>query len=238
MTSPDARTFVLVHGTNSGGWCWGVVADRLRAKGHRVLTPTLTGCGERSHLMSADINLDTHITDVVNVIKWEELSRVVLCGHSSGGWAISGVVEKIPALIDSIVYLDAFLPKDGQRPFDMQSPGSQEAVLAAKEAGEISRPPGSKDRYNIDPRNRAWVDSLATPQPIGSSLQPIHLTGALERVPKKAYIRAIAYPHPYFSAYYEVLKNDPSWRRFEVDCGHLVMVDKPEELTGILIDVA
>ena len=169
MTNSDRRAFVLVHGTNSGGWCWRGVADRLRSQGHRVLTPTLTGCGERSHLMSADIDLDTHITDVVNVIKWEEVTDIVLCGHSSGGWVISGVVEQIPGLIDSIVYLDAFLPKDGQRPFDMQSSGSREAVLAAKAAGEISRPPGSKDRYNIDPRNQAWIESLATPQPIGSS---------------------------------------------------------------------
>ena len=238
MTNSDHRAFVLVHGTNSGGWCWRGVADRLRSQGHRVLTPTLTGCGERSHLMSADINLDTHIADVVNVIKWEEVTDVVLCGHSSGGWVISGVVEQIPALIDSIVYHDAFLPKDGQRPFDMQSPGSREAVLAAKAAGEISRPPGFKDRYNIDPRNQAWIESLATPQPIGSSLQPIHLTGALERVPKKTYIRATAYEHPYFGAYFDSLKQDPSWRLFELNCGHVVMVDLPDELTEILIEVA
>lgn len=238
MTNSNRRAFVLVHGTNSGGWCWRGVADRLRSQGHRVLTPTLTGCGERSHLMSADINLDTHIADVVNAIKWEEVTDVVLCGHSSGGWVISGVVEKIPALIDSIVYLDAFLPKDGQRPFDMQSPGSREAVLAAKAAGEISRPPGSKDRYNIDPRNQAWIESLATPQPIGSSLQSIHLTGALERVPKKTYIRATAYEHPYFGAYFADLKQDPTWRLFELNCGHIVMVDMPDELTEILIEVA
>jgi len=238
MVNSAPRSYVLVHGTNSGGWCWRGVADRLRAQGHRVLTPTLTGCGERSHLMSADINLDTHIADVVNVIKWEELTDVVLCGHSSSGWVISGVVEQIPELIDSIVYLDAFLPKDGQRPFEMQSPGSQEAVLAAHAAGEISRPPGSKDRYKINPVNRPWIESLATPQPIGSSLQPIHLTGAYERVPKKAYIRAAAYEHPYFGAYYEGLKDDPTWRRFELNCGHVVMVDMPDELTEILIDIA
>lgn len=238
MTSSEQRSFVLVHGTNSGGWCWRGVADRLRSQGHRVLTPTLTGCGERSHLMSADITLDTHIMDVVNVIKWEELSNVVLCGHSSSGWVISGVVEQIPELIGSIVYLDAFVPKDGQRPFDMQSESSREAVLEAQAAGEISRPPGNKDRYKIKPENRDWIESLATAQPIGSSLQRIHLTGAFERVPKKAYIRAIAYEHRYFGPYYDAFKNDPTWRAFELNCGHVVMVDMPDELTEILIDVA
>ena len=90
---PDPINFVLVHGAWHGGWCYARVRDILSAEGHRVFTPTLTGLGERSHLMSKNINLDTHITDVVNVIKWENLSDVVLCGHSYGGWIISGVAE-------------------------------------------------------------------------------------------------------------------------------------------------
>ena len=131
MANMNSRAFVLVHGTNVGGWCWRRVEDRLRHQGHRVFSPPLTGCGERSHLLTADIDLDTHITDVINVIRWEELTDVVLCGHSSGGWVISGVVEKIPELIHSIVYLDAFLPKNGQRALDMQSPDSKAAVIEA-----------------------------------------------------------------------------------------------------------
>ena len=238
MTTLDRHSYVLVHGTNAGGWCWRRVADLLQARGHRVFSPTLTGCGERSHLLTADIDLDTHITDVVNVIKWEELTEVVLCGHSSGGWVISGVVERVPELIRSIVYLDAFVPTDGQCAFDLQSPGSREAVLAAKGAGEIARPPGAMDRYKINLRDRAWVESLFTPQPIGPSLQRIHLTGARERVLKKAYIRATAYEHPHFGGYYDSLKNDPAWRVFEMDCGHVVMVDMPTELADILSKVA
>ena len=151
---------------------------------------------------------------------------------------ISGVVEQVPDLIDSIVYLDAFLPEDGQRAFDMQSPGSREAVLAARDAGEISRPPGSMERYNINTQDQAWFESLATAQPIGTSLQTIHLTGAIARVSKKAYIRATAYEHPYFSTYYDSLKGDPTWRLFELHCGHVVMADMPNELADILIEVA
>ena len=90
-----SHTFVLVHGAWHGGWCWQRVADRLRGGGHAVFTPTLTGLGERSHLLRGGIDLKTHITDIVNVMKWEGLSDVVLCGHSYGGFVISGVAEQM-----------------------------------------------------------------------------------------------------------------------------------------------
>jgi pimeloyl-ACP methyl ester carboxylesterase len=110
-----AHTFVLVHGAWHGGWCWRRVADRLRSDGHAVFTPTLTGLGERSHLLRPGIDLATHVADIVNVMRCERLSDVVLCGHSYGGFVISGVAEEMPALIRSIVFLDAFVPKSGDK---------------------------------------------------------------------------------------------------------------------------
>ncbi len=104
-------TFVLVHGGWHGGWCYSRVAQRLAAAGHRVFTPTLTGLGERAHLYSRSINLTTHITDIINVIKWERLQNVVLAGHSYGGMVVTGVADAIPEKIASLVYLDAFVPK-------------------------------------------------------------------------------------------------------------------------------
>src|SRR5712671_3597852 len=104
------RTFVLVHGSWHGGWCWSRVARILRKHGHDVYAPTLTGLGERSHLMSGLITLDTHVTDVVNVIKWENLENITLVGHSYAGFVISGVAERALPAISSIVFLDAFLP--------------------------------------------------------------------------------------------------------------------------------
>jgi pimeloyl-ACP methyl ester carboxylesterase len=104
------KTFVLVHGAWHGGWCWRRVADRLRHDGHAVFTPTLTGLGERSHLLQPGIDLATHVADVVNLMQWERLSEVVLCGHSYGGFVISGVAEQMSAAIRAIVFLDAFLP--------------------------------------------------------------------------------------------------------------------------------
>ena len=115
------KTFVLVHGAWHGGWCWRRVADLLQKGGHEVFTPTLTGVGERSHLMSKDIVLDTHITDIVNVIKWEDLNNICLVVHSYGGWPGSGAIEQALDRISSIVWLDAFKPENGQRGFDFAS---------------------------------------------------------------------------------------------------------------------
>ena len=119
VDEPAKATFVLVHGAWAGGWVWRGVADRLRANGHRVFTPTLTGLGERSHLLSPEVGLTTHITDIVNLIKWEELSNIVLVGHSYAGMVVSGVTDKVTdGVIGSIVFLDAAVPDDGQSMFD------------------------------------------------------------------------------------------------------------------------
>ena len=232
------RTFVLVHGTSYGGWCWRRVADRLEAMGHKVYTPTLTGVGERSHLMSASINLDTHILDIVNVILWENLDDVVLCGHSYGGWIISGVVEKILPKISSIVFLDAFMPENGQKGLDLNSPQAREAVLMAIREGKVSRPPVPAEYYGVNEADRAWVDSKTTPQPIGISLQPIVLTGARDRVPKKTYVRAHGYVQPSFDDALAKVKKDPSWRIYELNCGHDVMLDMPDRMIEILLESA
>ena len=232
------RTFVLVHGTSYGGWCWRRVADRLEAMGHKVYTPTLTGVGERSHLMSASINLDTHILDIVNVILWENLDDVVLCDHSYGGWIISGVVEKILPRISSIIFLDAFMPENGQKGLDLNSPQAREAVLTALRDGKVSRPPVPAAYYGVNEADRAWVDSKTTPQPIGISLQPIVLTGARDRVPKKTYVRAHGYVQPNFDDALAKVKKDPSWRIYELNCGHDVMLDMPDRMIEILLESA
>ena len=113
MTTSARKTFVLVHGAWHGAWCWRRVSDLLEGKGHKVFTPTLTGLGERSHLLRQGIDVSTHVTDVVNLMKWERLSDVVLCGHSYGGMVVSGVAEQMADKIGSIVFLDAFVPDDG-----------------------------------------------------------------------------------------------------------------------------
>ena len=135
------RTFVLVHGSWHGGWCWRRVSDRLEKLGHKVFAPTLTGLGERSHLLDEKVNLTTHITDVVNVIKWERLTNVVLCGHSYAGYPVSGALEQIGSAVSSIVYLDSFLPDNGDSILEKGNPRVAEAIRAAVEKKQLSLPP-------------------------------------------------------------------------------------------------
>jgi pimeloyl-ACP methyl ester carboxylesterase len=231
-------TFVLVHGAWHGGWCWRRVADLLERRGHKVFAPTLTGLGERSHLISGSINLDTHITDVVNVLTWEDLRDVALVGHSYGGWPISGAIEQAFDRIASVVYLDAFVPEDGQKPLDLASEFARKGILEAMTKGDVSAPGPPAATFHVNDKDQAWVNGKLTPQPVGVMLQPIKLSGARERLRKKAYVRAPQYPQPTFDSYYRAKKADPSWRVFEVPCGHDVMVDRPEELAGILLQVA
>jgi len=251
-----SSTFVLVHGASQGGgWCWRRVSDRLERRGHdvqgstnaaggrmpgaaKVFTPTLTGLGERSHLMSGNVNLDMHITDVVNVIKWESLEGIVLVGHSYGGWVVSGVAEQMLPAISSIVFLDAFMPENGQKGLDLNSERSRAEIARALEKGDISRPPPPASTWNVNEKDRAWVDAKQTAQPIGVSFQPIKLTGARDRVATKTYIRTTDFANPNFDRFYAKTKADRSWRTYEVPCGHDVMIDLPDRLTEILEEVA
>lgn len=115
-------TIVLVHGGTSGGWAWKPIASRLRDNGHEVYTPTLTGLGERVHLLTREIGLDTQITDIVNVLIYENLRDVILVGHSMAGKIITCVADQISERISRLVYLDAFLPENGESIMDLLVP--------------------------------------------------------------------------------------------------------------------
>jgi pimeloyl-ACP methyl ester carboxylesterase len=233
-----AHTFVLVHGAWHGGWCWRRVADRLRLDGHAVFTPTLTGLGERSHLLRPGIDLATHVADVVSVMRWEQLSEVVLCGHSYGGFVISGVAEMMLTRIRSMVFLDAFLPANSDTILKLTGPAVGDAIRAAMQRGELGVPPRPAEAFGVNEADRQWVDDLCVPQPIGTFTSPIALNGARERIARKTYIRAKAYNNPAFDRALSAVQSDPSWRCHEVDCGHDVMVDMPDRLTELLLQAA
>jgi len=233
----SAKTFVLVHGAWHGGWAWVRVADRLRARGHSVFAPTLTGLGERAHLLHPGIDLSLHIADVLGVIKYEQINDFVLVGHSSGGCVISGVAEAVPDAIHSIVFLDAFIPDNGDATLDLVQPAVQEVIQAALERGETTVPVRDAAAFKVNEKDRAWVNSLAGPQPIRTMTEKIRLTGARERISRKTYIRASGYPNVSFEKAHARAKADRTWRTFEVPCGHDVMIDEPDRLTEILLEV-
>jgi pimeloyl-ACP methyl ester carboxylesterase len=232
------RSFVLVHGAWHGGWCWRRVADRLERKGHKVYAPSLTGLGDRAHLIGTRPTVTTHIDDIANIIRFEDLQRVILVGHSYGGIIISGVAEKVEKQIGSIVFLDAFVPPNGATIMSMSRQGLRDNVNAAIRRGELGIPPASAAYFNVNEKDRAYVDRKCTPQPIGTYGDPVKLSGARERIAKKTYIRAKGFNSGGFDAIAARLRSDPAWNVHDMPCGHDAMIDMPDQLTELLLAAA
>ncbi len=231
-------TYVLVHGAWRGGWIWKRVRRELQTRGYEVFTPTLTGVGERSHLLNPQVNLETHIADVINLIRWEDLSDVVLCGHSYGGCVVSGVADRIPERIAALVYLDAFVPEDGQSLHDTLPPEARnEQIDAAKQVGEgWKTPPIPPEVFNVNARDRDWLSRHSTLHPLACFQQPLRLTGAINRIENSTYILATEWSPSPFPQFYEKAKAK-GWKTLTLACGHDVMLDRPEELTQELIAI-
>jgi pimeloyl-ACP methyl ester carboxylesterase len=226
-------TFVLVHGAWHGAWCWRRVARLLTRSGHDVFAPTLTGLAERSHLLTSAVDLDTHILDVVNEMKWQQLNDVVLVGHSYGAMVIAGVAEKLERSISSFVVVDGFLPETGQAVIDLQPQATQDSLRSAQASGATTVPPRSAAFFHVNEKDRAWVDAQCTPQPLKCFLQKLTLTRARERIANKVYIRATGYPsEPFDRAMADARAK--GWRVHGLACGHDVMLDQPERLAEIL----
>lgn len=177
---PPPKSYVLLHGAWHGGWCWKRVEQPLRATGHRVYTPTQTGVGERSHLLSKDITLDIFVNDLVNVLEWEDLSDVILVGHSFGGIGITGAVDRVPSRIRHLVYLDSLILQNGQSPFSVLPPDVAAArrKLAQEFSGGVSMPvPDPKAFGVMDPADGAWLKAKCTPHPISTYEDSFKLKG-------------------------------------------------------------
>ena len=229
-------TFVLVHGAWSGGWCYGRVADMLRAEGHRVFTPTLTGQGERSHLLTGAVNLSTHIADVAGVFANEELDGAVLAGHSYGGMVITGVADRMSEKIAALVYLDAFLPEDGQSLFDLNVPANTQRFIAnAGDIGGLAVPPPPAAFFNVNANDAERVDRLATPFPLAAMAERLKLTGKHRSIARRIYVHGTVLPRESpFKPFYERVRDDPAWTVHALACGHHVMLDMPDKTAEIL----
>lgn len=226
-------TYVLVHGAWSGGWGWTGVARLLRAQGHEVFVPTLTGLGERSHLLHPGITLTTHIQDVLGVFTYEDLEDVILVGHSYGGMVITGVSGRIADRIRTLVYLDAFLPADGQSLLDFGGPpGWQEAQKST---------PGliSPIVFAARPENEELAAIRARklgPHPLLTLTEGVALDGSERSIERRTYIWATLSPG--FERFYRQVEHDPAWKARTIDTGHVVMLEDPQGLASLLLEEA
>jgi pimeloyl-ACP methyl ester carboxylesterase len=232
-------TYVLVHGAWHGGWCWNRVAPLLRAAGADVFTPTLSGLGDRVHRATPDIDLETHIQDVVNFLEYEDLNGVMLVGHSYGGLVVTGVADRQPARLTRLIYLDAFVPGNGQSLMDLSLPGYRaETLQDAQARGDgwrvLAPAPDSPVLGVTDPDEVAWMTPRLTAQPLQTFTQPVRLSGAGASLPR-TYIWCTRFGSP-FTQLAERLRNDPTWRYRELATGHDAMITAPRELTQLLLE--
>jgi len=228
------KTYVLVHGGWRGGWAWRPLVDILEAKGHKVYAPSLTGLGDRSHLLNKDIRLKTHVMDIVNIVKYERLENIVLVGHSAAGFVITEVANEIPDKIETIVYLDAFLPNAGESANNTASERAQASQNEAKAKGEISMPAFPAKAFGGKEENWEWIDSLSVPHPLMTLMDPVSSTEGRDSIGNRIYIRSTGFNLPAFNKAYEQTKDDPAWKSFIMECGHDISIDCPDELADIL----
>lgn len=238
---------VLVHGAWHGAWCYRDTAKALRAMGHDVFTPTHTGVGSQFHLSAESITLETHIRDVLGVIEAEELTEVILCGHSYGGMVITCVADRIPQLIRSVVYIDAFVPEDGETLVDIIRkvlPADISPLFingwrdSARHEHSGMAQPITAESFGIEPRNRAWVDRRSRPQSFATFNSPALLSHAALPIRDRHFLLATKWAPSPFQYFADQFRHDPDWHVLDMATGHDIMVDMPLELAAVLDGIA
>lgn len=234
-------TYVLVHGSAHGGWCYQDLARLLRVQGHDVYTPTLTGLGERAHLLSTDVDLDMHVTDVANVLFYEDLHDVVLVGHSYGGLVITGVADRVTDRVGHLVFLDAITPANGESLLDFG--GGVDSVrdtLRVVDGVELVLFPGTGPLPThglTDPDQIVWAHERLTPHPWKTYLQPLILQNeaTVWAIPQTHIVasRPLAEVHPE-----RLAAARDAGRVFFIDTGHDVMMTEPVAVAEILLGIA
>ena len=235
-------TFVLVHGGWQAGWSWRRVVPHLRDSGHEVFTPTLTGLGERAHLLGCVTGLDTHVKDVLGVIEYEDLEEVVLVGHSYAGVVITAVAEAVAEKLSHLVYLDAWVPTDGQGMFDIMPPQRREGYReAARVSGEgIGIPPLPIEAFGIaDEEDARWFASKLVLHPLKSFEDPVRLSSEAAKSLAHTYIACTDNPAlaPVFRPFAERARTEEGWGYRELPTGHAAMITMPQELSNLLVGV-
>lgn len=236
MTGSGPNTIVLVHGAWHGGWCWRDVASILRARGWRVSAPTLTGLGERSHLMSRDIDLSVFVTDIVHHVTFGDLNDIVLVGHSFSGTVIGAAAERLAGRVRRLVYLDALLLESGETPMSRvpDDIAAERIRLAEQSSSGVSLPPPPASTFGIvDPHQQAWVDSHLTPHPLRAYLSSLTFAG---RPGSGLPVDYIVCSGPLYLPLESSRERARAagWQMHDLPTGHDAMVSAPNALADLL----
>jgi pimeloyl-ACP methyl ester carboxylesterase len=240
--NPDDRrarpALVLVHGAWGGAWIWRRVLEPLRAAGHEVHAVTLTGDGERAHLRRPDIGLQTHIDDVVGLVRAEELRGIVLVGHSYGGMVITGAAAALraadPASVAGLVYVDAMVPLPGEGWGDAHAPEVVAARRAAAAANDNALPPPDPADFGLHGADRDWLRRRQVPHPFGMYRVPLHYDAALIEPLPRLFVDCTQPAYPTIDAMRQRVRETPGWQVAEIATGHCPMVSAPDDLVRML----
>ncbi|MBE0587776.1 MAG: alpha/beta hydrolase [Hydrogenophaga sp.] len=240
--SSASTAFVLVHGAWHGAWCWKRVLPLLRAAGAEAHAVTLTGVGERAHLMGPNIDLNTHIQDVIGLIEAEELQRVVLVGHSYGGIVITGVADRLqrerPGLLVHLVYLDAVTPHPGESWSSQHTPETRQARIdAAVPSAGVSFPPPDASVFGLTGEDRDWVNRRQKPQPLAVYLHVLDFDPSQVATLPRTFIDCTSPALPTIAEFRRRVRTEPGWQVFEMATGHDPMVSEPAALATLLLRV-
>ncbi|MCW6507753.1 alpha/beta fold hydrolase [Lichenifustis flavocetrariae] len=241
--SAPGKTFVFAHGSWHGGWSWQRVADRLRALGHRAFTPSFTGMGDREHLLTKAITIDTFIEDLSEVIKTEELSDVILVAHSFGGVPITGVADRLPEKLRHLVYLDSIVLENGQTGFSVYPPKEAEDRIAAatKANGGVAVPipkalPAAWGFTEGTP-DYAWVLRRITPTPLNAYLTPLTLHAPFGNGVPKTYIHCVKPENPVIEGSRALVRSQPGWNWIDFPGPHDSMITDPDGIVNLLLKI-
>jgi pimeloyl-ACP methyl ester carboxylesterase len=231
-------TFLVAHGAWAAGWAWKKMRPLMRARGHEIFTPSYTGLGERAHLASPAVGLDTHVADMLGVLEYEDLREIILLGHSYGGMVATAVADRAAARIVRLVYLDAFVPRDGQSLFDLQPPGVRAAMEeAARKEGGGWRVPPIPPSADMSTEDLAWSLPRRVMHSLRAFAQPVELTGAVDRLPRTYIYCLRAMPGDIFRPFADRARRE-GWQYLEIDSTHNPLITAPQTLAAMLDDIA
>ena len=227
---------VLAHGAWSAAWAWKKVRPLMAAAGHQLFTPTYTGLGERAHLASPSNDLETHIQDVLGVLKFEDLREVVLLGHSYGGMVATGVSDRARDRVARLIYLDAFVPANGQALIDLVPPAERQRLLDSVKTGDGWRVTPNPTPPDTSPEDLEWISKYRMPQSVRCFQQPVQLQAALSQ--PRAYIHCIRYADKKpFGQFADRAHSEAGWQAYELDASHSPNVTAPKALVEVLIQI-